>query len=112
MCASVRTPSGIHMANRVTMSAFLSPCAHRHACHSIAISATSLPLMCHVWVLMAMQVIRTNTKIQKPAGILWHKLSRQKLSQVQRDLFKGSGMHACARNQAMAVNWPCQPCAS
>ncbi len=31
----------------------------------------------------ALQVIRTNTSLAKPAGILWHKLSPQKLAQIR-----------------------------
>lgn len=29
------------------------------------------------------QVIRTNTKLRRPSGILWHKLSPQKLGQIR-----------------------------
>lgn len=32
---------------------------------------------------IALQVIRTNTSLTKPAGILWHKLSPQKLAQIR-----------------------------
>jgi hypothetical protein len=30
-----------------------------------------------------LQVIRTNSSLRKPAGILWHKLSPQKLGQIR-----------------------------
>lgn len=33
--------------------------------------------------LCAMQVIRTNTQLRRPSGILWHKLSPQKLGQIR-----------------------------
>jgi 5-formyltetrahydrofolate cyclo-ligase len=31
----------------------------------------------------AAQVIRTNTQLPRPAGILWHRLSPQKLGQIR-----------------------------
>lgn len=45
-------------------------------------SCTPPPLLPHL------QVIRTNTQLSRPAGILWDKLSPQKLAQIRvlRDL--------------------------
>jgi 5-formyltetrahydrofolate cyclo-ligase len=36
-----------------------------------------------VHLLPGAQVIRTNTQLPRPAGILWHKLSPQKLAQIR-----------------------------
>jgi 5-formyltetrahydrofolate cyclo-ligase len=34
-------------------------------------------------LLLRLQVIRTNSRLPKPPGILWHKLSPQKLGQIR-----------------------------
>lgn len=46
---------------------------------------TSLASCCvHIYVgVLVAQVIRTNTQLRRPSGILWHKLSPQKLGQIR-----------------------------
>jgi hypothetical protein len=42
------------------------------------------PANAMLWsLLLCLQVIHTNSKLPKPAGILWHKLSPQKLGQIR-----------------------------
>lgn len=55
-------------------------CIVIHLKHSSKVMLTRPVVTSAVSIL---QVIRTNTKLPRPSGILWHKLSPQKLGQIR-----------------------------
>lgn len=63
------------MQIHVTFSHVAHPCVSFHTCFSRCCS-------CHV-VAVSAQVIRTTPTMRKPPGILWHKLSPEKLGQIR-----------------------------
>lgn len=68
------------------------------------------------YALVMCQVIRTNSNIAKPCGILWHKLSPEKLSQIRilrelKERIENETGSKLPTGVSAYAQYTCQPCA-